>query len=174
MRHSPTIRGEACRRPRTPLRSARQKTTLLTRHRPRGETRYLIGLDRPGFPAVAHVPEHPLVTTSGAEVAADECSLGLGKERAYRVGFGNHIPHYLAELLAAIGIDPSLIPGIGGTLAHEFLAHFPVDPVAREYRADAFGVASAANGGEQVARIGEVCRGGFGGGRCRGGNPEFR
>src|SRR5215469_10620454 len=139
---APSVQRRNC------LSSRRQISTLYQGQRPGGDTCYRIGLDRPGFHAVPHVPEHPLVSTSGAEVTANQRPFALRKGCSHRVGFGDHVPYDLAELLAAIGADPPLIPRIGRAPADEFLAHFPINPVTRQDRADPFGIRPAANSRE--------------------------
>jgi hypothetical protein len=40
-----------------------------------------------------------------------------------------------AELLAHIRVDPLLVAGVGGAAFEQGLADFPVDPAARQHRA---------------------------------------
>src|SRR5580658_1859783 len=61
-------------------------------------------LHRPGFLAVAHVPEHPLVAAGRAEVPVHQRALGRGQAGAQGVGHGQHLADRVTELLAAVGV----------------------------------------------------------------------
>src|SRR5579875_2247675 len=98
------------------------------------------GSDGPARHAVAHVPEHPLVAAGGAEVASYPVAFGGRQAGSELVGVGEDLPDRRAELLAAVGVDPALVPRVGRAPAAKLLADLPVDPVARQHRADALGV----------------------------------
>src|SRR5215470_11161044 len=118
--------------------------------------------DGPGFLAVAHVPEHPLVAARVSEVAVYPGPFGRSETGTHLVGHVDHGLHHRAELLAPVRVDPLPVARVGRAAAQQLLADLPVDPVARQDRADPFGVGPVADGGEQVAGVRKVRRGGFG------------
>src|SRR5690349_9652326 len=65
--------------------------------------------DGPGFLAVAHVPEHPLVAARVAEVAVYQVSFGRAETGTHLVGHADHGPHHVAELVAPVRADPALV-----------------------------------------------------------------
>src|SRR6187551_933533 len=73
---------------------------------------------RPPLLPVAHVPEHPLVAARDAEVLARAGSLGGLEPGAKPVGDVEHLLHDRAELVAAVGSDPLLVPRIGRTTSY--------------------------------------------------------
>ena len=87
---------------------------------------------------------------------------GRSETGTHLVGHVNHGLYHRAELLAPVHVDPLPVARVGRAAAQQFPAHLPVDPVAGQDRADPFGKGTVADGGEQVAGVGEVRRGGFG------------
>src|ERR1700733_909643 len=123
------------------------------------------GIDRsdgPGFLGPAHLPEHPLVPARRPEVAVYSGPLIFGKAVRNAVQLADHIGHDIAVLVAAVGGNPALVTRIRGAAADELLANGGINPVARQDRADSFGIDATPDGGLQVTGIGGVRRGGLG------------
>jgi hypothetical protein len=71
--------------------------------------------NRPALAAMAHIPEHPLVTTRRLEMAAHRGALGIPDTRGDLVGRIEHRAHDAAELFGAIGADPTGVQKIRRT-----------------------------------------------------------
>src|SRR5262249_61267945 len=93
--------------------------------------------DRPGFHAVGHVPEHPLVPAGGAELAAHALLLGRGLLGTKLVDDRDDFADLSVELFAAVSVDPPLVPRVRRTAAEQELADLAVDHVARKHGTEA-------------------------------------
>src|SRR5215468_6081084 len=109
---------------------------------------------RPRFLAEAHIPEHPLVPACRPEVLVHPQPLDRRQLWPELVRDRDDVADLGVELLAAIGVDPLLVPGIRRALAEQVLADLTVDPVAGQYGADTFGVRAAPRRRQQVTVVG--------------------
>src|SRR5215470_1393047 len=70
-------------------------------------------LDGPGFAAVAHVPEHPLVPAGGDEVARHRRALARLELERDGVGAVERALDDAAELGGGVGADPARVERVG-------------------------------------------------------------
>src|SRR5215210_3762660 len=114
------------------------------------------GGERPLLPPPGGLPEHPLIAAGREKVPGHRSPVALSEIVIEAICELEHRANDAGKVIASVGVDPPLVVRVYGTPPGQRVTDLPVDPVAGQDGAKSFGEAATVDGGQEVARVGQV------------------